>query len=344
MSDGFYQNIIEGGFRYKRLDLSASLILRKKLNGSLHIHSQFKGHENWSQVRKSKFIESTLLGIPTNSIFCEENNDGQWFALDGIERLNSICDFMLDRYPLRGLSIYSHLDGKVFNDLSFRDKNIISDRYTLSFIITSYDTPAFLKLEFLKRIHSNDYKFNAQSARNYAYPDVSLYLKEIANNLNGVINFTSFNRSYDPMIGSLEIDSFLLYLICIVFIKHNIISAPFRNETIIDLMDRVTILIHEREGLKFGLGEHIKEITNKISPLYFYATLNINCIKERLSFGGHESLSMERFINYFIAAIKNNNIYDIMEKRVPKFFDLGRSSSLIYKELKEDFNDKQFTY
>ena len=43
---------------------------------------------SWHDERKSKFIESILLGIPIPSIFVAQQPDGAWDVVDGLQRLS----------------------------------------------------------------------------------------------------------------------------------------------------------------------------------------------------------------------------------------------------------------
>ncbi len=59
----------------------------------LDIHPDFQRFFRWSDVQKSKFIESLLLGIPIPSIFVSQREDGVWDVVDGVQRLSTIFEF-----------------------------------------------------------------------------------------------------------------------------------------------------------------------------------------------------------------------------------------------------------
>ena len=60
----------------------------------LNIHPEFQRYYRWDEDRKSKFIESILLGIPIPSVFVAQQPDGVWDVVDGLQRLSTIFEFM----------------------------------------------------------------------------------------------------------------------------------------------------------------------------------------------------------------------------------------------------------
>lgn len=57
----------------------------------------------WDETRKTRFIESIILGIPTPSIFVFQNEDGVWELVDGLQRISTILQFageLKDKEPL----------------------------------------------------------------------------------------------------------------------------------------------------------------------------------------------------------------------------------------------------
>jgi len=63
-------------------------------DGELDIHPEFQRFFRWTQLQKSKFIESILLGIPIPSIFVSQREDGVWDVVDGVQRLSTIFEFV----------------------------------------------------------------------------------------------------------------------------------------------------------------------------------------------------------------------------------------------------------
>jgi hypothetical protein len=62
-------------------------------DGDLDIHPEFQRFFRWTDLQRSKFIESILLGIPIPSLFVSQREDGVWDVVDGVQRLSTIFEF-----------------------------------------------------------------------------------------------------------------------------------------------------------------------------------------------------------------------------------------------------------
>lgn len=74
----------------------------------------------WTDVQKSKFIESVLLGLPVPFIFgvAEEEHEDRIAIIDGRQRLASLDWFLANKFPLTNLEKLDQLEGYYFKDLS----------------------------------------------------------------------------------------------------------------------------------------------------------------------------------------------------------------------------------
>ncbi|HFQ5425084.1 TPA: DUF262 domain-containing protein [Vibrio vulnificus] len=64
------------------------------INDEVLINPDFQRNFRWTDLQKSKLIESILLGIPVPPIFVYQNNEGVWEVVDGLQRLSTILQFM----------------------------------------------------------------------------------------------------------------------------------------------------------------------------------------------------------------------------------------------------------
>jgi hypothetical protein len=71
----------------------------------------------WSIVDKSKFIESFIINIPTPSIILWEKSLFCYEILDGRKRVETIYEFINNRFKFRGLDYWGCLNGRFYNDL-----------------------------------------------------------------------------------------------------------------------------------------------------------------------------------------------------------------------------------
>lgn len=71
--------------------MSVGELMNMYRDGELDIHPEFQRYFRWSDLQKSRLIESLLLGIPLPSIFvAQRKEDGVWDVVDGLQRLSTI--------------------------------------------------------------------------------------------------------------------------------------------------------------------------------------------------------------------------------------------------------------
>jgi len=58
----------------------------------LKIRPEFQRLFRWSEIQKSRLIESLLLGIPLPSIFVAQTEKGTWELVDGLQRVSTILE------------------------------------------------------------------------------------------------------------------------------------------------------------------------------------------------------------------------------------------------------------
>jgi hypothetical protein len=63
-------------------------------DGEIDVHPEFQRIFRWSEVQRTRLIESILLGIPLPSIFVAQGETGTWDVVDGVQRLSTIFQFM----------------------------------------------------------------------------------------------------------------------------------------------------------------------------------------------------------------------------------------------------------
>lgn len=111
---------------------------------------EFQRHAIWDQKRKSKLIESFLMGLPVPSIFLFTENKSNFKVIDGVQRLNTVWEFLNPKKSFRlvglGDSIYN---GKDINDLS---KMIYDDDTTVKDKLVNAVLPATI----IRQLRPND--------------------------------------------------------------------------------------------------------------------------------------------------------------------------------------------
>lgn len=126
----------------------------------------------WSVERKSLLIESFIMNIPIPPIFLYEYDYSYYEILDGKQRISAIVDFYEGKYSLKGLEVWSELNGMHYSDLPSRVKEGLDRRYLSSMIMlkesggTNSFSVAELKKIVFQRLNTGGLKLTTQEARN----------------------------------------------------------------------------------------------------------------------------------------------------------------------------------
>lgn len=149
----------------------------------LNLSPDFQRNKVWKETkRKSLLIESLMLRIPIPAFYFYEDEDSLLNVIDGLQRLNTINDFLNDRFRLKNLQYLQEVcGGKTFSELDNKYKTRI---YMTQFSVNVIDarTPSQVKYDLFRRINTGGVPLNSQEIRNsIAKPHVRKFLKRLAN-------------------------------------------------------------------------------------------------------------------------------------------------------------------
>ena len=74
-------------------EMSLGEVVNLYRDSELKINPEYQRLFRWDLTRKTRFIESILLGIPVPPIFVFQDADGNWELIDGLQRLSTILEF-----------------------------------------------------------------------------------------------------------------------------------------------------------------------------------------------------------------------------------------------------------
>ncbi|VWC79321.1 hypothetical protein BLA18109_03126 [Burkholderia lata] len=74
--------------------MSVGELINLYRDGEIRIQPEYQRLFRWDQTRKTRFIESILLGLPLPPIFVYQDADGVWELIDGLQRLSTIFEFV----------------------------------------------------------------------------------------------------------------------------------------------------------------------------------------------------------------------------------------------------------
>jgi hypothetical protein len=107
-------------------DWTADTLIQQLEKRNIELDPAFQRRDAWSLSRKSKFIESVVLGLPIPQIVLAEklNNRGKFLVIDGKQRLLSLQQFAgvnlrRNELPLvlKDLLVRTELNGKTYGNL-----------------------------------------------------------------------------------------------------------------------------------------------------------------------------------------------------------------------------------
>jgi len=175
--DEFHQAVIWG------TDWTTGTIVNQLNKGNIDLNPRFQRREAWTEPRKSKFIESLILGLPIPQIILAEKKErkGTYIVIDGKQRLLSIRKFFsqpdeveFPRLRLSKLDSLSTLNGKSYydldNDPALSDFAIaIENQSVRTIIIKNWPSEAFLYNVFL-RLNTGSLQLSPQELRQALNP------------------------------------------------------------------------------------------------------------------------------------------------------------------------------
>lgn len=151
-------------------------------DGELDIHPEFQRIFRWSELQKTKLIESVLLGIPIPSIFVSQREDGVWDVVDGLQRLSTIFEFvgllkneddeLLPASSLVGTEYLPSLEGKKWEDIAHPANSFDSalrmtfKREKIDVKIVKRESDTSIKYELFQRLNTLGSKLSDQEVRN----------------------------------------------------------------------------------------------------------------------------------------------------------------------------------
>jgi hypothetical protein len=106
-------------------DWTTATLLDQLVKGNIQLKPKFQRRDAWNVVRKSRFIESIILGFPVPHIVLAsiEKERGKFIVLDGKQRLLAILQFYGESdssnnsFRLKGCEFRQELNGLSYKDL-----------------------------------------------------------------------------------------------------------------------------------------------------------------------------------------------------------------------------------
>ncbi len=134
--------------------------------GNIDLQPGFQRRAAWDDTRKSRLLESIIVGMPVPNIVLAENKDhrGRFIVIDGKQRLVAINEFIKGEYKLRGLDIRKDLNDQTYASLPTEDKEYLENSTLRSTVIKNWNDENFLYAIFF-RLNSGSLPLSPQELR-----------------------------------------------------------------------------------------------------------------------------------------------------------------------------------
>lgn len=164
-------------------DWTTETIITQIDKGNIQLNPEFQRRDAWDKSRKSKFIESLIMGLPVPQIVLAESKTrrGSYIVLDGKQRLLSIRQFAADEsdtvfnsFVLSGLEIRPDLTGLNLKSLKadlghFDDLSAFENQPIRTVVIKNWPNEQFLFHIFL-RLNTGSVPLSPQELRQALHP------------------------------------------------------------------------------------------------------------------------------------------------------------------------------
>lgn len=150
------------------------------LEGSLNLRPEYQRNLVWDNKRKSALIESLLLRFPISTFCFDEDMYGKKNIIDGMQRLNSIHEFINNEFELTGLQYFPDCENKLFSNLNRKYQAYILNTILIVNVLDGR-CPQTIKFDIFRRINTTGLQLNSQEIRNMiAKPEVRKLLKSMS--------------------------------------------------------------------------------------------------------------------------------------------------------------------
>lgn len=258
-----------------KLDMSYGELINLYKNNELIISPKFQRLYRWNISKRTKFIESILLGIPTPPIFVAEDEKGSWELVDGLQRTSTVLSFFGElkndnpnnSWVMDGGSLVAELNGYSHRTLPEKFKRNIL-RTPCRVEIIKWDSEYDLRYELFNRLNTGGEPLTQQEIRNCIFRGNSELFNELLNELGTSSAFTELVELTSNQSEQLYNEELVLRFLSLYYTPFKNIDAKNISTFMTSFMETVT------ENKDFDY-ENARQIFNKTVNLLSKFTSSI---------------------------------------------------------------------
>lgn len=198
-------------------DWTTETVISQLERKNIQLNPGFQRRDAWGVDRKSRFIESLIVGLPIPQIVLAEvkGERGKFIVLDGKQRLLSILQFWgigdgeNNAYQLSSLTLRDDLKKRTFADLKTKaelepDYTALCNQPIRTVVIRNWKDTDFLHTIFL-RLNTGSVKLSPQELRQALLPGpFSTFIDQASGTSKGLQRLLG-TESADPRMRDIEI-------------------------------------------------------------------------------------------------------------------------------------------
>ncbi|MER6292392.1 DUF262 domain-containing protein [Streptomyces althioticus] len=152
-------------------DWTTETLLGQIERANIELDPIFQRRDAWDRKKKSRFIESLIVGLPVPQIVLAERKGrkGKYIVLDGKQRLLTLIQFSKGEFNLTGLELRSDLNKKNVETLPDDEKLAFETQTLRTMVVRHWQGDEFLYLVF-HRLNTASVPLSPQELRQALYP------------------------------------------------------------------------------------------------------------------------------------------------------------------------------
>ena len=219
----------------KMAQITIDSIIKRIKNNELELNSSFQRKAGlWTVEKKSRLIESIFLKIPLPAFYFDASNDENWLVIDGLQRVSTIKEFVVDEKPfkLKGLEFLKDFNGLTYDKLPRALQRRLEET-NLNACLVQASTPKNVKFNIFKRLNTGGLVLESQEIRNALYQgQACVFLQEMAD----------IEVFKEATCNSINSDRMLDKEFCLRFVTLTQLDLELHNKTYEDFLN---------EGMEF---------------------------------------------------------------------------------------------